>query len=102
MTEASFAALSYSSYVHVAALKVGGGKHKKTCVFFRKLLWVGILQEYLPKYLGHFGEKTPLNQPNRILAFLEEKSGTFSSVCIICRILPSIYTNMIQSKKTPL
>ena len=52
----------------------------------------------MPKDLGHFGEKTPLNQPNQTLAFLE-KNATFLSVCIIYRILPSIYSNMIQSKK---
>ena len=32
-------------------LQVGGGKHKKTCVFFSRLLLVGILQAYLPKDL---------------------------------------------------
>ena len=57
-------------------------------MFLSKLLQVGILQEYLPKYLDNFGEKTPLNL-----------NGQFLSLSIICRILPSIYTNMIQSQK---
>jgi hypothetical protein len=33
--------------------------------FFSKLIWVGILQAYLPKDLGLFGEKTPLNRPKQ-------------------------------------
>ena len=38
---------------------------------------------------GHFGEKMLLNLDGQLL-----------SLCIICRILPSIYTNMIQSQKS--
>ena len=32
-----------------------------------KSLWVGILSAYLPKYLGLFDEKTPLNRQSQIL-----------------------------------
>jgi uncharacterized membrane protein len=49
----------------------------------------GILQANLPNNLGNFGEKMPVNL-----------NGPFLSLCIICRILPSIYTNMIQSQKS--
>ena len=59
--------------------KSRGWYTQKDMCFFSKLLWAGILQAYLPKDLGHFGDKTTLNRPNQILAFFE-KNGTFLTV----------------------